>query len=148
MSIKITASFPKAVEFLNGLMPYAQQIAEAEMNADEGECWEGYAVVRLAASATSRASVTGELTPEVKITRIELMTDENADAAHAMLEATYRNRTQSGTLLDPAVVDDDDAPNASVHTIWKTTGSDSHQKGIRSAVARAATAWVPGDEAS
>lgn len=148
MSIKITASFPKAVEFLNGLLPHAQNIAEAEFNAQEGECWSGVAVVHLTAASAARIAVSGELVPEVRISRIELMDGAREKLVTKLLEEVYRERTEAGTLMDPMVVtNDDEIPiRESRPGLFVVGDRDPHQARLRSTVDRSVREWSPSDE--
>lgn len=141
-TIKISASFPKAVEFLNGLIPYAGEINEAELNADDGDYWTGVAVVELQAVQAGRISITGEPAPEVRISRIELMRDGREVVARKLLDDAYENRTRAGGLLDPELLDDSVEPT-SVKPMPQNR--DVHQNTLRTAAARAARVWANGD---
>jgi hypothetical protein len=140
MSIKITvSSFSKGAELYNGMLEHAEVIADAEMNADEGDCWKGYAVVHLRAVETARVSVSGDLEPRVQIDRIELMQGANETVAAKMLEEVFEGRTHGGTLLDPDMVSDTaDGIGNTVRYGPGTYGPprDQHQARLRSAVER------------
>lgn len=112
-NMKITVSkFPQEREDDNGLEVHRPDI-EAMGRPGSSKSWDGYAVVKLSTKEANWIAASGEVVPHIEIVAIEVMEGSRAGLVRQLMAETFDERMKEGTVLDPALTDDesDEAPS-------------------------------------